>query len=145
MFSYFTSFSVSLIIIFLKTLFFLFSLQSPPVHSCVFLVVGPASCGMWDTTSSSAMSAPRIRPGETLSHRSRAHELNHSARGPVPHSFSFTLTYELLEEQIEVFNIKSHKMHKYLPVHIDILNKSEKHMLNFSCVHLVYSPIAPDF
>ena len=25
--------------------------QSPPVHSCVFLVVGPSSCGMWDAAS----------------------------------------------------------------------------------------------
>uniref|UniRef100_A0A3Q2LMG2 Large ribosomal subunit protein mL42 n=1 Tax=Equus caballus TaxID=9796 RepID=A0A3Q2LMG2_HORSE len=23
----------------------------PPVHSCVFLVVGPSTCGMWDATS----------------------------------------------------------------------------------------------
>ena len=28
-----------------------FSLQIPPTHSCVFLVVGPFSCGMWDTAS----------------------------------------------------------------------------------------------
>uniref|UniRef100_A0A9L0R6C6 RRM domain-containing protein n=2 Tax=Equus TaxID=9789 RepID=A0A9L0R6C6_HORSE len=25
--------------------------QSPPVHSCIFFVVGPSSCGMWDTAS----------------------------------------------------------------------------------------------
>ena len=30
---------------------FSFFSQSPPVHSCVFLVVGPSSCGMWDATS----------------------------------------------------------------------------------------------
>ena len=30
---------------------FPFSPQSPLVHSCVFLVVGPSSCGMWDTAS----------------------------------------------------------------------------------------------
>ena len=33
---------------------------------------------------SSAMSVPRIWTGETLSHQSRAHELNHSAMGPAP-------------------------------------------------------------
>ena len=33
---------------FLKILFFPFSPQSPPVHSCVFFVVGSSSCGMWD-------------------------------------------------------------------------------------------------
>ena len=31
--------------------FFPFSPQSPPVHSCIFLVVGPSSCGMWGTAS----------------------------------------------------------------------------------------------
>ena len=25
--------------------------KAPPVHSCVFLVVGPSSCGMWDAAS----------------------------------------------------------------------------------------------
>ena len=29
-------------------LFFPFSPQSPPVHSCSFFVVGSSSCGMWD-------------------------------------------------------------------------------------------------
>src|SRR3712207_7010981 len=33
------------------TLFRSFSPQSPPVHSCIFLVVGPSSCGMWDAAS----------------------------------------------------------------------------------------------
>ena len=33
---------------FLKILFFPFSPQSPPVRSCIFFVVGPSSCGMWD-------------------------------------------------------------------------------------------------
>ena len=28
-----------------------FSLQSLLVHSCIFLVVGPSSCGMWDAAS----------------------------------------------------------------------------------------------
>lgn len=31
--------------------FFPFSPQSPPVHSCVFFVVGSSSCGMWDAAS----------------------------------------------------------------------------------------------
>ena len=29
-------------------IFFLFSSQSPPVRSCIFLAVGPPSRGMWD-------------------------------------------------------------------------------------------------
>ena len=36
---------------FLKILFFPFSPQSPPVHSCVSFVVGSPSCGMWDAAS----------------------------------------------------------------------------------------------
>ena len=36
---------------FLKILFFPFSPQSPPVHSCMFFVVCPFSCGMWDAAS----------------------------------------------------------------------------------------------
>ena len=36
---------------FLKILFFPFSPQSPPVHSCTFFVVSPSSCGMWDAAS----------------------------------------------------------------------------------------------
>ena len=34
-----------------KDFIFPFSPQSPPVHSCIFLVVGPSSCGMWDAAS----------------------------------------------------------------------------------------------
>ena len=36
---------------FFKIFIFPFSPKAPPVHSCVFLVVGPSSCGMWDATS----------------------------------------------------------------------------------------------
>ena len=32
-------------------IFFPFSPQSPPVHGCIFFVVGPSSCGMWDAAS----------------------------------------------------------------------------------------------
>ena len=32
-------------------LFFPFSPQSPPVHSFIFFIVGPSSCGMWDAAS----------------------------------------------------------------------------------------------
>ena len=31
--------------------FFSFFSQSPQVHSCVSLVAGPSSCGMWDASS----------------------------------------------------------------------------------------------
>ena len=34
-----------------KDFIFLFSPQSPLVHSCVFLVVDPSSCGMWEAAS----------------------------------------------------------------------------------------------
>ena len=37
--------------VFFKILFFPFSTQSPPVHSCVFLAVSSSSCGIWDATS----------------------------------------------------------------------------------------------
>ena len=36
---------------FFKDFFIPFSPQSPPVHSCIFFVVGPSSCGIWDTAS----------------------------------------------------------------------------------------------
>ena len=36
---------------FLRFYFFPFSPQSPPVHSCIFFIVGPSSCGMWDAAS----------------------------------------------------------------------------------------------
>src|SRR3712207_9146436 len=32
-------------------LFFPFSPPRPPVHSCVFFVVGSSSCGIWDAAS----------------------------------------------------------------------------------------------
>ena len=31
--------------------FFLFLPKAPRVHSCIFFVVGPSSCGMWDAVS----------------------------------------------------------------------------------------------
>ena len=34
-----------------KDFIFPFSPKAPRVHSCVFLVVGPSSCGMWDAAS----------------------------------------------------------------------------------------------
>ena len=68
--------------------YFSFFSQRPPVHSYVFLVVGPSSCGMWDAASAwldePCHVVPRIRAGETLDGRSRACELNHSAMGPAP-------------------------------------------------------------
>ena len=36
---------------FFEFISFPFSPQSPPVHSCIFLAVGPSSCGMWDAAS----------------------------------------------------------------------------------------------
>ena len=44
-------FSLAFIYFFLRFYFFPFSPQSPPVHSCIFFVVGPPSCGMWDAAS----------------------------------------------------------------------------------------------
>ena len=32
-------------------IFFLFLPKAPPVHSCIFFVVGSSSCGMWDAAS----------------------------------------------------------------------------------------------
>ena len=43
--------SVAQFIFFLRFYFFPFSPQRPPVHSCIFFVVGPSSCGMWDAAS----------------------------------------------------------------------------------------------
>ena len=42
----------SFFLFFLKIFFFpFFSSQSPSVHSYIFFVVGPSSCGMWDAAS----------------------------------------------------------------------------------------------
>ena len=71
---------------FFKDFIFSFFSQSSPVHSCIFLVV---ACGMPPQSGfmSGAVSVPRIRTGETLGHRSGAHELNHSATGLAPEVF----------------------------------------------------------
>uniref|UniRef100_A0A9L0TLH0 Interleukin 1 receptor associated kinase 4 n=1 Tax=Equus caballus TaxID=9796 RepID=A0A9L0TLH0_HORSE len=49
---------------------------SPPVHSCIFFVVGPSSCSMWTPpqhgSMSSTMSLPRIRSNETLGRLQRS-------------------------------------------------------------------------
>ena len=44
---------LSLVMVWQGTIFFFFpfSPQSSPVHSCIFFVVGPSSCGMWDAAS----------------------------------------------------------------------------------------------
>ena len=71
---------------FLKDFIFPFSPQSPPVQSCVFLVVGPSGCGMppQHGLMSAAMSTLRIQTGESLGSRSGEPELNHLATGPAP-------------------------------------------------------------
>ena len=72
---------------------FLFCALSPPkppwyivvyFQLWVLLVV---ACGARPQRGlmSGAMSAPRTQTSETLDHRSRARELNHSASGPAPH------------------------------------------------------------
>ena len=43
--------SLQLHFFFFKDFIFPFSPQSPLVHSCVFFIVGPSSCGMWDAAS----------------------------------------------------------------------------------------------
>ena len=44
---------IGFLLFFLLRFFYIFpfSPQSPPVHSCIFLVMGPSSCGMWDAAS----------------------------------------------------------------------------------------------
>ena len=83
--------SVLLFLFFLKILFFLFLPQIPQYIVVYFQlwVLLVAACGMLPQHGlmSGAMSAPRIRNGEILGHRSRALELNHSAMGPAPDVF----------------------------------------------------------
>ena len=64
----FTTKNVLTFFFILRFYFFPFSPQSPPVHSCIFFVVGPSSCGMWDAASAwfDEQSAPRIQTNETL-------------------------------------------------------------------------------
>ena len=73
---------------FLKILFFPFSPQIPPVHSCIFLVVRPSSCAVWDAASACPdewCHVPTQDPNpQTLGRRSGACQLNHSATGPAP-------------------------------------------------------------
>ena len=62
--------------------------QSPPVHSCIFQsqVLLVVACGTppQHGLTSSAMSTPRIRTGETLDWRGGARKLNHLVTGPAP-------------------------------------------------------------
>ena len=77
-----------LLFFFLKILFFPFSPQSPLVHRCVCLVVGPSCCGMWDAASAWLVERCHVRTQdpncETLGCQSGAQELNHSATGQTP-------------------------------------------------------------
>ena len=76
---------------FFKDFIFSFSPQSPLVHSCVFLVVGPSSCGMWDTASVwlnewchvCAQDLNQRYPGPLKG----ACKLNHSAMGLTPDGY----------------------------------------------------------
>ena len=43
--------SLYISIYFLRFYFFPFSPQSPLVHRCIFFIVAPSSCGMWDAAS----------------------------------------------------------------------------------------------
>ena len=60
--------------IFLFYLFYFFPFypQSPPVHSCIFFIVGASSCGMWDAASAwfdeQCHVRAQIRTNETLGH-----------------------------------------------------------------------------
>ena len=74
---------------FLKILFFPCSPQSPPVHSCIFFVVGPSSCSMWDAASAwfDEQCHVHVQDYEPTKHWAAcrgARELNHSATGPAP-------------------------------------------------------------
>ena len=78
--------------------------QIPPVHSYIFYlwVLLAVACGMLSQRGlmSGAMSAPRIRTGETLGRQSGAHELNHSAMGPAPRG-SFSKVMKAVKLQLK--------------------------------------------
>ena len=84
---------VSSTFLFLKILFFLFLPKAPQyIVVCfqlwVLLVVAcrtPPQRGL----TSSAMSGPRTRTGETLGRRSGEQETNHSVTGPAPSFFFY--------------------------------------------------------
>ena len=78
---------------FLKGFFiFPFSPQSPPVHSCIFFVVGPSSRGMWDSASAwfdeqchgRAQDSNQRNTGLPAAEHAN---FNHSATGPAPPFF----------------------------------------------------------
>ena len=77
---------------FFKDFFFPFSPQSPLVHTCIFLVMGPlvVACGTppQHGLMSGAMSTPRIQTSEPQGHPSAVRKLNHSAMG-WPHTAFF--------------------------------------------------------
>ena len=62
---------------------FPFSPQSPMVRSCVFLVVGPSSCGMWDAVSAWLDEHPGSQPAKPWATEVK-YKLNHSATGLAP-------------------------------------------------------------
>ena len=43
--------SSTIVFFFFKDFIFSFFSPKPPVHSCIFFVVGPSSCGMWNAAS----------------------------------------------------------------------------------------------
>ena len=68
---------------------FPFSPQNPPVHRCIFFVVGPSTCGMWHAASAWFDEQCHVRAedsnqGNTGPPAAERVNLTHSATGPAP-------------------------------------------------------------
>ena len=85
---------------FFKDFIFFFFSPKPPVHGCIFVVVGPSSCGMWDAALAWPDEWCHVRAQdpnqETLGCRRGACKFNHSATGPAPRSIFLTQSFHKL-------------------------------------------------
>ena len=80
---------------FFLILFFFVSLQSPLEHSCVFLVVGPSSCGTWDAASAWPWEVPHPCPGFELA-KSWAAQAEHTDLTTQPWGWPPKITFVLI-------------------------------------------------
>ena len=83
-----------------------FSPNPPSIWLYIFLVVGPASCGMWDTPSTWPDKWSHVYTedptGETPGRRRWVHELNHSSAGLAP--ITHILIFQLLKTYPQALN-----------------------------------------
>ena len=122
---------------FFKILFFPFSPQSPPVHSCTFSVVGPSSCGMRDTAPAQLDEQRQVHAQDPNQRNTGPHAAEHANPTTRPRGQPLILAFCYF-----VFisiNIHWEKNYNHVKVHI-ILKTSAiiipMNLLNFSYLQI---------